>query len=400
MSIKNTNRGASPPPTLPPFDTDRPAQIARVAIGAILDGSPPNGANPDEMGGFGECYREMAHAHGRGGTEAARTVFATYAKRDPALAALRAGDPTPAKRVWTAAELLAAQFPDPKWAVPGLVPTGLTLLAGRPKLGKSWLALQFAMAVATGGAALGRNVGEGRVLYLALEDGPRRIQNRLRLQHSTPTGQIDFRFEWPPLAGPGSAELFTEVDQGGYALVVVDTISRALGRADQMKLEDMNVTLGALQRFAVDRDFALLLVDHHRKNGGGAGDVIDDVMGSTSKAAVADAAIGLYRERGKKGATLKVTGRDLEELELALDWDAQLHAWQATGTAAGVRADTVQGEILLALDEFGGEATAPELARFLGKLANHVTRELQELMAKGVVARGDKRGKTVPYRKV
>lgn len=380
--------------------TGTAAQVARVAIGDILDGNRPNGADPAQMGTFAECYQEMVRAFSQGGTAAAKAVFAGFAKADPVVAALRAGDPHPPRRAWTAAELLAAQFPDPKWAVPGLVPSGLTLLAGRPKLGKSWLALQFAVAVATGGTALGRDVQAGKVLYLALEDGPKRLQGRLRRQHAPATDAIDFRFEWEPLTGQGTTDLFAAVDSGGYALVVVDTISRALGRADQMDLADMNVALGALQRFATDRDFALLLVDHHRKSAGGSGDAIDDVMGSTSKAAVADAAMGIYRERGKKGATLKVTGRDLEEVELALDWDAELHCWQSTNTADGVRAETMQSDILMALDEFGGQATAKELAAFLGKIAGNVTRELHELVAKGLVVSVGKVGKTVPYRKV
>jgi hypothetical protein len=58
------------------------------------------------------------------------------------------------KTTWTAAELLATQFPEPRWAVPDLVPVGLSFLAGRPKVGKSWLALQMAIAVGTGGRVL------------------------------------------------------------------------------------------------------------------------------------------------------------------------------------------------------------------------------------------------------
>src|SRR5258708_18107521 len=54
---------------------------------------------------------------------------------------------------WTAADLLAEEFAEPKWAVPGLLPEGLTLLAGAPKVGKSWLCLGLALAVAAGGRA-------------------------------------------------------------------------------------------------------------------------------------------------------------------------------------------------------------------------------------------------------
>ncbi len=72
--------------------------------------------------------------------------------------------------------LLDADFPDPVWAVPDLITVGLTILAGRPKVGKSWLALQTAIAVGTGGKVLDRHVKQGSVLYLALEDNARRLQ--------------------------------------------------------------------------------------------------------------------------------------------------------------------------------------------------------------------------------
>jgi len=83
---------------------------------------------------------------------------------------------------FTAADLMATDFPEPRWAVPGLIAEGLNLLVGSPKLGKSWLCLGLAVAIASGGKALGKiDVEQGPVLYAALEDNPRRLQNRLRL---------------------------------------------------------------------------------------------------------------------------------------------------------------------------------------------------------------------------
>lgn len=63
--------------------------------------------------------------------------------------------------------------------VPGYIVEGLTLLAGKPKAGKSYLALNIAYAIATGGQVLGAEVEQGDVLYLALEDNERRLQRRL-----------------------------------------------------------------------------------------------------------------------------------------------------------------------------------------------------------------------------
>ncbi len=85
-------------------------------------------------------------------------------------------------RCWSGPELLAEEFPPLRWIVPDLIPAGLSLLVGAPKVGKSWAALDVALAVAAGGKALGGIAVEaGGVLYLALEDGPRRVADRMRL---------------------------------------------------------------------------------------------------------------------------------------------------------------------------------------------------------------------------
>jgi AAA domain-containing protein len=82
----------------------------------------------------------------------------------------------PAPAIRTAAELQRKVFPPIKWIVPGYLAEGCTLLAGRPKLGKSWLALDIGLAVAAGRYVLGEILCEaGDVLCLALEDNERRL---------------------------------------------------------------------------------------------------------------------------------------------------------------------------------------------------------------------------------
>src|SRR5215471_4107086 len=77
--------------------------------------------------------------------------------------------------------LVKETFEPLKWAVPGLIPEGCILFAGRPKLGKSWFVLQLALAVASGGKAFGMVPAEkSDVLYLALEDTKRRLQSRAK----------------------------------------------------------------------------------------------------------------------------------------------------------------------------------------------------------------------------
>lgn len=77
-------------------------------------------------------------------------------------------------------ELAAMHFPQLQWAIPGILPEGMTLLAGKPKAGKSFLSIQIASAVATGDCAMfgAPEIEPGDALYLALEDSPRRLQAR------------------------------------------------------------------------------------------------------------------------------------------------------------------------------------------------------------------------------
>ncbi len=299
-------------------------------------------------------------------------------------------------RKWAAAEILKAEFPEPKWAIPEIVPAGLVVLAGRPKLGKSWLALQMAVAVGSGGIVLGKRVAAGKVLYLAYEDSARRIQSRLQKQRATTDITVDFHFDFGELVGgSGVGRLIDEITANDYSLVVIDTISRALGKTDQQNAGEMNAIFGILQQIAISKNLAVVLVDHHRKSASDVGDVIDDVMSATSKTAVADAVLGLYRRRGERAATLKLAGRDVAEMELAITFDRDICCWQFQGDVGEVRADEVQGQIVEALRNFGGTSTVSEIARYLGKQPPNVHTEMTELAVKGIVKRGDKVGKEV-----
>jgi hypothetical protein len=82
-------------------------------------------------------------------------------------------------RIVSFAELQKEKFPPMTYVVPDIVPEGVTILAGRPKIGKSWLALELCLGVASGTPVLGNiEPATGDVLYLALEDNPRRIHQQ------------------------------------------------------------------------------------------------------------------------------------------------------------------------------------------------------------------------------
>src|SRR5215471_17442581 len=128
-----------------------------------------------------------------------------------------------------AAELARLDLPEPHWAVPGIWPEGVVLLVGKSKLGKSWLVLDIALAVAEGGVAWGKiEVEQGDVLYLALEDSKRRLQDRLRTlrKDDVPEG-ITLRTR-APRSNEGGIQLVLDwLDRHPRArLVIIDVLGK------------------------------------------------------------------------------------------------------------------------------------------------------------------------------
>jgi hypothetical protein len=299
-------------------------------------------------------------------------------------------------RVWTMAELLQTTFPPPRQIVPDLLPVGLAILSGRPKFGKSFLALQLAIAVGSGGRFLGRPCQLGNVLYLALEDGPRRIQNRSIDLGAPWSADVFLAFAWAPLNAAGFGALRAHIQEHKTRLVIVDTLTRAFtGRTDWDHVGQATENMGRLQHLALDCECCILFVDHHRKGNGLQADIVDDTMGSTGKTAVADVVWGIYRERSKPGAMLKVTGRDIEDLAITLAFDPHLRCWQ-TEQENLVQPETLAGRIVQVLRQ-RGQATTTELARLLERDRGQINRELAVLVLKDVITRGERVGKDIPY---
>ncbi len=232
---------------------------------------------------------------------------------------------------WTAAELLSYEFPALTWAVRDLLAAGLTILAGPPKVAKSWWALNIAVAVAAGGKALGRiHVDAGAVLYLALEDTGRRMQDRLRkvLGDSPAPGGLMLAMECERMPDGADRIRAWLTEHPDARLVVVDVFARVRARADpRMGLYEADYAAAStLKSIADEFGIALLVVHHTRK--GAADDFLDSVSGSQGLAGCADAVLVLSRARNTAQAVLKVTGRDIEEAQYALEFSADIGAWQ------------------------------------------------------------------------
>ncbi|MFL9827543.1 AAA family ATPase [Rhodoplanes sp. SY1] len=280
--------------------------------------------------------------------------------------------------------IMATQFEPLRWTVPGFVPEGLSILAGRQKLGKTWLAIDFAVAVAIGGTAIGGVPCEaGDVLYIDLENGPRRIQRRVRTLFPDERTRPDLsRLEWAtesPELGPDFLEALDEwrTSVASPALVVVDVFQRIkpAGNAARNSYENDYVALSSLQQWATGHGVSVLVLHHTRK--GGADDPLESLSGSNGLSACADTTLVL--DRTAAGVTLYVRGRDVEEREAALRFDAG--RWYLLGEAAEVQRTDERTQVLNALRDAGEGLSPTEVADLTG-MSNQNARQMLVRMAR------------------
>lgn len=237
----------------------------------------------------------------------------------------------------------AQTFPPLSYVVPGVIPEGFTLLVGPPKIGKSWLVLGCALALASGGRALGAlSVKSRPVLLLALEDGDRRMQDRCRvLLHGDP---IPAGFEYmTSLARPGcvveTISKWLDRHAGKDPLVILDTLGKVMPPAlpgESSYQRDYRV--GSALKRAVDAHPGAALVGNHHDRKAAADDFVDSVSGTHGLAGAADTVIVLARKRHEATGQLKVTGRDVAEGEYALTLDGGAWALDGADLDAAARA--------------------------------------------------------------
>lgn len=299
-------------------------------------------------------------------------------------AELAAGQRTSYRTSWTCADLLDADLPAPRWVIPELLPVGLAVLGGRPKSGKSFMALQLAIALASGGRFFDLDMDAGRVLYVALEDSPRRLQDRLKDLHARRDLPLAFELDFASLAeADGVNALHNRIAADKVTLTVVDTLTRACPGVKWKDVEAVTPVAASLQKLAMATDTTVLLIDHTRKPSALEADPIDDLMGSTGKSAVIDTALVLYKVRGEPSATLRAIGRDIEERELALTFRAD-SGWTLKGDARDVAQSEAEEEVLAALETLS-EADAGALAHDMGKARSTVIPALKRLEARGLI---------------
>ena len=240
------------------------------------------------------------------------------------------------------------------FVVDTLLSQGLHILAGSPKVGKSWLALWLSVMVAKGEPVWGMSVKQGTTLYLCLEDSTLRIQNRLFEITEDAPSSVHFCTECA-LIGQGleeQVETFLTAHPD-TVLVIIDTLQMVRPARDATYANDYR-DLSALKRIADAHGIAILLIHHLRKET--ADDVFNRISGTTAISGAVDSSFTLVEERRGSGrAKLSCIGRDIEYRELTLERNGE-NVWELVSDSR-TQPELLEGQIVVLLSAFMSSRT-------------------------------------------
>ena len=218
-------------------------------------------------------------------------------------------------------EVCERRFKRQEYLIEGLLRPGLTVLAGSPKIGKSWLTLQMCLQVAKGEPFWGLQTRYSEVLYLALEDSQQRLQRRMLTLTGEPPAELHFALSCSPLDGELEKQIsYFAVNRPLTRLVAIDTFQMVRSPVRQMSYANDYSEVSRLKSLADSLGICILLVHHTRKMGDS--DRFNEISGTNGISGSADTLMVLSKEkRTDKKALLCCTGRDIEDMELELMMD-------------------------------------------------------------------------------
>lgn len=341
------------------------------------------GEDPDGKG-LGKCFHNRGSGMGWRDFKAALGIESMVIPFAPAVP--KVAQPA-SERGMDAADLLAMDLAPLRWVVPDLIPEGTTVLAAPPKVGKSCLVYQIAVEASIGGELFGRRVTPGSVLYMALEDGKRRGQDRLRAVlagRTMPRGRLEVRWDAPPIGKGLEEEIAAWLDDHPDAvLVAIDTLGKARpasdGRRGAYEVDVEHLT--RLQSLFRDRNVGLLIVHHSRKEK--TGDFLASVSGTYGITGSVDTIVVIRRERNEQFGQINATGRDVPDSIISARFDGLL--WQSAPGAI-TESSFEQTEIYKVIERLG-PVFAKRIGDELGIERTAVQHRLEGLVSKGLVVR-------------
>ena len=238
-------------------------------------------------------------------------------------------------------DFVRKDLPPTEYIVDIILAKGLVILSAKSKLGKSWLALDLALCVASGCDFLGFNTTQGKVLYIDLENTPSLAQGRMRTLLNGKDAPEDFEIlnDFSTMNDYFEEDLRELLTKKKYSLVIVDVLQKVkkqkkLGQSDY---EADYETMTTLKEIADEFNIALILVHHNRKMTNDT-DPFENLLGSTALMGASDEVIVLHKkDRKDKEATMSVSGRTVVENNYMIQFNKPLCKWEMLGDAEEIR---------------------------------------------------------------
>ena len=248
------------------------------------------------------------------------------------------------------AKLMDLEFMPQEFVVRGLLPKGLSILGGAPKIGKSWLMLELALRVANGEPMWGMETKQGTVLYYCLEDTLKRIQQRLYCITENAPDNLLFKTATGTLATTLEEEILLYIKKHpDMSLIIIDTFQMVRGSKGDPSYGSDYDDIQKLKRFSDSQNVAILLVHHLRKMGDR--DPVNKLSGTTGISGAVDCVYILDKSaRLEDVATLTCTGRDIQQRELELRFDQTNCVWNLISDNAEDETKKLPPEMMAFID--------------------------------------------------
>lgn len=228
--------------------------------------------------------------------------------------------------IYRASDLYGKDLKRPPIIIDNLIPAGLTVLAGAPKRGKSWMSLKMAICVSEGEPFFGFRCKKGAVLYADLESRDYRVQDRMEKLLAGPgPSNLYFCHECERLDGALLDQLKGWIDQVEHpAMIIIDTLGRVKGgtkRGENAYESDTRI-FGRLQSFALEHKVAIVCVHHLKKSNGDQADYFERISGSMGITGACDAVMVLAGKRGEETSVLRSSSRDFEAQDFVVKFNS------------------------------------------------------------------------------
>lgn len=267
-----------------------------------------------------------------------------------------------------------------EYCVDGLISQGLFILAGAPKVGKSWLALDMCLSIAKGEKVLGKETLCGHAVYLSLEDSLIRLQNRLYELTDEPSDNLNFAIMAESISNglPEQIE-YCRKRFDDLKIVVIDTLQKVRNESESSYSSDYK-ELSVLKSLADKLGIAIVLVHHTRKCSDS--DPFNMISGSTGLSGCVDGSMVLIEsKRGSRKAKLYCVGRDIENQEINVVFESS--RWKVSDEIKNIEPDYFPfavHDFMVTQKKFKGSATelAEKLSALLDKemFSNRVKKDL------------------------